>query len=207
MAVMANRKQDVAHTRQGQEVLLDVAQRLFVERGYANVSMQQIAEEAGMTKGAPYYYFQNKEALFAQVCVRILAEMKQAIFDATDGAGSFRDSLIRCLMTVARSVTGNLEQWFADIGRVFSPDEFRRLAEEGLAVDDFTELLVPQFRKAAARGEFARVSPETAARVFRMMLMLTVKERAYSHEMLHLCDDPVRASTEELVDIFLYGII
>jgi AcrR family transcriptional regulator len=45
------------------ERLLDEAQRLFRERGYAATSLEQIAEAAGVTKGAIYGHFSSKEDL------------------------------------------------------------------------------------------------------------------------------------------------
>jgi AcrR family transcriptional regulator len=49
-----------ARTRQR---LLDEAQRLFRERGYAATSLEQIAESADVTKGAIYGHFTSKEDL------------------------------------------------------------------------------------------------------------------------------------------------
>jgi AcrR family transcriptional regulator len=49
-----------ARTRQR---LLDEAQRLFRERGYAATSLEQIAEAAEVTKGAIYGHFSSKEDL------------------------------------------------------------------------------------------------------------------------------------------------
>jgi AcrR family transcriptional regulator len=45
------------------ERLLDEARRLFRERGYAATSLEQIAEAAGVTKGAIYGHFSSKEDL------------------------------------------------------------------------------------------------------------------------------------------------
>jgi AcrR family transcriptional regulator len=45
------------------ERLLDEARRLFRERGYAAASLEQIAEAAGVTKGAIYGHFSSKEDL------------------------------------------------------------------------------------------------------------------------------------------------
>src|SRR3984885_14436608 len=45
------------------ERLLDEARRLFRERGYAATSLEQIAEAAGVTKGAIYGHFSRKEDL------------------------------------------------------------------------------------------------------------------------------------------------
>ena len=45
------------------ERLLGEARRLFRERGYAATSLEQIAEAAGVTKGAIYGHFSSKEDL------------------------------------------------------------------------------------------------------------------------------------------------
>ena len=44
--------------------LLDVGLRLFANRGYAGTSVQDITDEAQVTKPTLYYYFGNKEGLF-----------------------------------------------------------------------------------------------------------------------------------------------
>jgi AcrR family transcriptional regulator len=44
--------------------LLDAAAEVFSEKGYANASMDDVAAAAGMTKGALYWNFDSKEALF-----------------------------------------------------------------------------------------------------------------------------------------------
>ena len=49
--------------------LLDAAAVLFTERGYRHVSVDEIAERAGLTKGAVYDHFADKESLFAEVCL------------------------------------------------------------------------------------------------------------------------------------------
>lgn len=54
------RAESKARTRQR---LLDEAQRLFRERGYAATSLEQIAEAAEVTKGAIYGHFASKEDL------------------------------------------------------------------------------------------------------------------------------------------------
>ena len=43
--------------------LLDAALAVFAERGYGNARIDDVAEAAGVTKGAVYHYFANKEEL------------------------------------------------------------------------------------------------------------------------------------------------
>jgi AcrR family transcriptional regulator len=57
--------------RQKAETLTDImrsAEELFLEWGYEKTSMRQIAEHAGLTKGALYHHFTSKEELFEKMC-------------------------------------------------------------------------------------------------------------------------------------------
>ena len=64
------------------EALVDAAERLFGRRGYANVSIDEIASAAGLTKGALYHHFSDKKELFCEVTERIEMELAQSILDA-----------------------------------------------------------------------------------------------------------------------------
>ena len=48
-------------------VLLKAARRLFVEKGYADTTLDQVANAAGLTKGAVYHHFRAKRDLFCAV--------------------------------------------------------------------------------------------------------------------------------------------
>ncbi|MCC5969197.1 MAG: TetR family transcriptional regulator [Pararhodobacter sp.] len=49
--------------QQKMRAVLLVASRIFNEKGYHGTSLDEIAEEVGVTKAALYYYFKNKEQL------------------------------------------------------------------------------------------------------------------------------------------------
>jgi TetR/AcrR family transcriptional regulator len=50
-------------TRDTKERVLNAALSVFAERGYQAATVEEIAERAGMTKGAVYYWFRDKEDL------------------------------------------------------------------------------------------------------------------------------------------------
>jgi AcrR family transcriptional regulator len=56
-----------AHTADTRRTLVDAARRLFARGGYAGTSLDQVCKQAGVTKGALYHHFRNKEDLFAAV--------------------------------------------------------------------------------------------------------------------------------------------
>lgn len=74
--------------------ILDIAQNLFIDKDYDNVSMNDIAHEVGVNKATLYNYFKNKEALYFAVVLRgvqILDEMiKKEVKKGDTGFEKFR---------------------------------------------------------------------------------------------------------------------
>ncbi len=57
------------------------AHRLFIEKGYVNTSMSDIAAAVGITRPALHYYFRTKERLFRAIYGDILQEVIPRIHD------------------------------------------------------------------------------------------------------------------------------
>jgi AcrR family transcriptional regulator len=55
------------------EKLMRVSVELFAERGYAQTSVQEIVDAAGVTKGALYHYFKSKDDLLFDIYDRMLS--------------------------------------------------------------------------------------------------------------------------------------
>src|SRR6266545_5593202 len=55
--------------------ILSTAARLFMQRGYHALSINDIARETGITKPTLYYHFPDKEELFVQLALRRMAEV------------------------------------------------------------------------------------------------------------------------------------
>jgi AcrR family transcriptional regulator len=82
---------ETAHTTPAraaaEEALLDAAERLLVDIGYAGITTRRLAEEAGVNHGLVHYYFGSMENLLARVLERfterILARQR-AMYSAAD---------------------------------------------------------------------------------------------------------------------------
>lgn len=61
------RERRIEHTR---SLLIDAAENVFAEKGYAPATLDDIAQTAGYTKGAIYKHFATKEDLFLAVSDR-----------------------------------------------------------------------------------------------------------------------------------------
>jgi AcrR family transcriptional regulator len=78
----SRRQQYSASTKRA---LVDVAEELFTEHGYANTSLDAIVGGARVTKGALYHHFSGKQALFEAVFERVESDSSRAIQKALRG--------------------------------------------------------------------------------------------------------------------------
>jgi AcrR family transcriptional regulator len=79
--------------------ILAAAQTLFLNKNYADVTMTEIAETAGVTKGALYHHFSSKEALYLAMMHADLEEKKELFRSAAESAGACRERLRRLVET------------------------------------------------------------------------------------------------------------
>ena len=78
---------------------LDVGQRLFYQKGYAQTSVQDIIGEIGVAKGLFYYYFSSKadllDAVIERMTTQILASLQPMIDDPACDAPSKMDQFFQ----------------------------------------------------------------------------------------------------------------
>jgi len=60
-----------AEAEQTRQLLLEVAMRTFSEKGLSNTSLKEIAAEAGVTHGALYWHFKNRDELLKQLYFQV----------------------------------------------------------------------------------------------------------------------------------------
>ena len=82
------------------ERILDVATRLFRERGIDGIGVADLMEGAGLTHGGFYGHFKSKEDLVAQACARAVSRMRQNWMNVVDhAAGDPLDTLAATYLT------------------------------------------------------------------------------------------------------------
>lgn len=77
-------KEDAMETR---AKLLDAAEALFSEKGVTQTSMMQVAEKAGVTRGAIYHHFENKMDLIEYLMGRVTLpfdEMREQVAEGSE---------------------------------------------------------------------------------------------------------------------------
>lgn len=74
-------KEDALVTR---DRLLDAAELVFEQRGVSRCSLQEIAQAAGVTRGAIYWHFENKADLVNAMLQRVALPLEEAISRSAD---------------------------------------------------------------------------------------------------------------------------
>jgi AcrR family transcriptional regulator len=162
--VPKSRRSQEERSKATRAALIDVARRLFTERGYAAVSAEEIVGAAGVTRGALYHHFADKRDLFRAVFEDVERSLTEEISAAIDhaagpdgnpaagmsaGLGKFLDicerpEVIRVALTDAPAVLG----WA----------EWRRIeASHGLG------LIRATLESAASAGQLAPAPVEVLA--------------------------------------------
>lgn len=62
--------------------IIDAARSVFIEKGYAETSMSEIAARVGINRPALHYYFRTKEKMFQAVFGSIVSSVVPKVFDA-----------------------------------------------------------------------------------------------------------------------------
>jgi TetR/AcrR family transcriptional regulator, acrAB operon repressor len=198
-------KLEAAGTR---AALLDAAQRVFRERGVAHTSLAEIAAAAGVTRGAVYWHFRDKSALFEALCERVQLPMEAMLASAgeirqPDPLGALRglavNGLVR-LATDARTqavfdVIFHKCEFAADIGSIAG----RRHATDSGCLANVERLL----KQAVSAGQLPRdTDTRLAARCLNAFMVGVMHEWVQSPKSYNLA-----AAAPAMVDSLLAGLV
>lgn len=87
-------------TSEPRQRLLEASLKLFANRGYAGTSVQEIIEEAKVTKPTLYYYFENKEGLFQALVDQAMDERLSLMRQAAPAEKATVDQLTDIIVAV-----------------------------------------------------------------------------------------------------------
>jgi AcrR family transcriptional regulator len=125
------RKEKQAETRQR---LLDAAERVFLRRGLQSSSVEEIAAEAGFTRGAFYSNFKSKDELFVELLhARVYDRYARMAEQAQQQPGTPRERLrwgIERMREMYEEEQGDwlFRLWLECLTQAARDDEFRKLA-------------------------------------------------------------------------------
>ena len=98
-------KEDALATR---DSILDAAEQVFLTQGVSHTTLQHIATAAGLTRGAIYWHFEDKAALFNALMERAKMPLESALTEEAGDPGDPLAALKHCTMCVLRLTVNDL---------------------------------------------------------------------------------------------------
>jgi len=87
------------------EKILQVAFNLFLQKGYRDVSLSEIVQQVGLTKGAFYHYFKGKDQLFLEIVDHYFLSLSDYIYDRVP-----KDHLKTFMFTYLKMLTEQIDR-------------------------------------------------------------------------------------------------
>ncbi len=200
---MRRTKEDAEATRQS---ILDAALMVFGRQGFTATSLEEIARTAGVTRGAVYWHFKNKLALYKCLIDQSYDRVAQAEASILAANVSPLEKLRTIMNEYLRHLAEN--QWFRAIEKVsvFNMGTTEELAPLTATANDYIRqkkdgisTLVAQ---GISQGEIrSNLSPD--------LIAAAVVSYLYGIEMSWLSDEglfPLKKYLAQMVDLFLDGI-
>ncbi|NKQ12062.1 MULTISPECIES: TetR family transcriptional regulator [unclassified Pseudomonas] len=169
---MRRTKEDAEKTR---ITLLASAERLFLDKGVAHTSLDQIARDAGVTRGAVYWHFQNKAHLFHEMLnqVRLPPEqMTERLCGCTQQQPlrTLRDLCIEGIGALARDEQKRRVMTIL-LHRCEFTEELREAEERHHAFINMFIDLCEKLLERAAGSLYPGVTPRLAARTIHALIV------------------------------------
>jgi len=147
------------------EGILDAARRVIARRGLDKTTMEQVAEEAGISKATIYLYFKNKEALYFHCVMErfdaLLALMRESLVGVDDPVKKIETLVV----TQVRAIEQD-----KDFTRVFLTESMGVFLDHTTDFgqefkkrhDEFTAIYADTLKEAMDKGQLREADPVKA---------------------------------------------
>jgi AcrR family transcriptional regulator len=172
------------------EQILSTAIDLFRERGFHGVSMTEIAEALGVTAGASYRHFKNKEDILATAIVRAGERITGGIEEALDQAVSAEDAVERLLsgyVTIAVNNANLIAVSSTEYHHIDSDAKVRRRRNRQLYVDEWTHCLATTRPDLSTAEAIALVEAVTGIVVESVRSQTMVRRPHLAEDLYRIC--------------------
>lgn len=156
--------------RSTEELILEAAQAVFLEKGLAGARMQEIADRAGINKALLHYYFRSKDKLSALIIERAIGVILPRVMAVLDTDLELFDKIRLVVDTYLTFVSRNSFLPLFIVNEVNRNPQFffRTVVEkERTHLDKFRR----QVEEAVAQG---RIHPITPAQLFMNVMSLVI---------------------------------
>ncbi len=186
------------------EGILDAARSVISKRGLDKATMEQVADEAGISKATIYLYFKNKEELYYRCVVDGMDELLSAMEKAAAGIADPLERLKRLMLTQMEFIDADRD--FFKVYIIESRDLlFDKTSECGREFakrhDRLVRIMSGCIRECMENGGLRKMDPIKAH-----YLLFSMMRGMAMFSIMSGKDGPLSSEAAVILDIFLNGM-
>lgn len=151
--------------------ILEAAERLFLEKGFALTSISMIAKEVGCDQSLVHYYFRSKEKLFQLVFDKYLQIFIFGLPILADKKLTLEEQIKHCVYTQFEMLQDHPEIVFFLLNELSTNRKNRIAIKEKLAsyTDDFVGFIASELKAEINNGNIRPITPiDLIMRIFTL---------------------------------------
>jgi AcrR family transcriptional regulator len=192
----------VQHGSEKSERIIEAAKRVFSDKGIHQATMDEIAKEAEVSKGAIYLYFKGKDKIISTL-LKSFFEVEMAVIRGLSVEGrTTREVLEEVNQLVVKDLTRIkvfMPILFEFISMTFRNKEAQKVVRDSL--NSYIEILEPIIQTGIDRGDLREMDAHDAALAYGALLEGTILLWSYDLENYDFADLVGRT-----MNVFLDGI-
>ncbi len=182
------------------EEILQAARGVLLRTGIGGATLEAVAQEAGMSKAALYYYFPSKDALLFELVFASVQAHAQQVRDAVAATRDGTAALRALIATLVQGYARELDDFRLDFlhGQVAGPGSVQVDAEQFARIRPLNDLML-----AGATGKLAQAGRNRAGldpRLLAFLAQLSAVGLLTMKGMVENVDDPLLYSDAQLID-------
>ena len=183
--------------KNSRDTIINVAMRLFAEKGYAGCSIREICQAAGVTKPVLYYHFQSKENLYQELMLDIFDHTRKNLLRLARSSGSVRDRLVEFVSSEFIDCKRDTNSIRLVFRMMFSP-------EEGYPYFNFVEeyirerSIIADCIRGGEEDTPGRKDPELTSTAIMGFMLVAILEFLFTHK-----DALTKKKARKLIDLLL----
>lgn len=192
-----------------EEQIMDAASAIFIQKGYENTKMQNIADKAGIKRTALNYYFRSKDALYDQTSKRIIQRSLPHLLKVLNSEAPFEKKIGEFVETY---ITIALKNPFIQL---FVINEISRLGPNILnaIVDDYKPEIhkfLKQIEHEIKKGNLIDINPIQIHLHLISLCIFPIVAKPLTMLMLNMDENQYQSIIEErkteVVRLFFKGV-
>ena len=185
--------------------ILEEAAKLFSEKGYHEVKVDDIAEKVGLSKGTIYLYYENKEALFYSIILektKLLELQLESSINTDDGFIRSLQSFVHTFLTFFNENESFFKIAHSEKIRI-SDEGHHRMRAHGMKAFQKTFFLI--MNKLIKFGQAQKIICKGDPEIYTKMIRGLINSFTF-HRIFWGSQYSIDEETKQIVDIFLHGV-